>query len=84
MNATNTLTLNHPCAKHVVILDKDNNVITKIITYNIETKEADVYDTNEDGSAKINGDKLVTKKVILEGSRLLFRVYPEKLKESNV
>jgi hypothetical protein len=49
MNLTNIITSEHIISNYLVIVDQDNNPISRIQSYNIETKEAVRVVTGPDG-----------------------------------
>lgn len=51
-NKTDIITQDHPFASHIVVVDENDNVINKIISYNNKTKEAEVYAVDEKGKVK--------------------------------
>lgn len=69
MNLTNVITAGHPGSAFMVVVDKAGKEIKGVISYNIETREAVVYELDEAGM--ILKDKK-TKQVVLRGSKLMF------------
>ena len=80
---TNIIDMYHPIAIHTVILDKDDKPISLIKSYNIDTKEAEVWRVKPNSWKSTNGVKSVSiqedengkpicDKVVLEGSKLRF------------
>jgi hypothetical protein len=78
---TDWLEIGDPLAPLAFILDKDENIISKVFSYNIVTKEAIVYEVNENNHLVLDKYGEPKKnKVVLEGSRLVFRKTPITLK----
>lgn len=74
---TNVITQDHPIAPYVIILDENDEPISFVRSYNIDTKEAEIYRTEPSGKiGKVvideNG-KVIFDKVVLNRSKLRFK-----------
>lgn len=82
---TNIITQDHPVAPYVIILDENDNEIGLVKSYNVDTKEAEVYRASNRTTSIVNNvhvmggidldenNKPIIDKVILHGSKLRFR-----------
>lgn len=83
MELTPVINLKDFISHRVVIVDKNNKKINHILSFNIETKEAEVYIMDDYGIPKFDWiddrrsffdgtKKYYTEKVILEGCKIMF------------
>lgn len=74
---TNVITQDHPISPYVIILDENDEPIGFVKSYNVDTKEAEIYRTESSGKVgKVVTDengKAIFDKVVLHGSKLRFK-----------
>lgn len=74
MNYTKVITQDFPRDKQVVVFDAEGKIIQGFKSYNTETKEAEVFVTDEAGNIQHDGMEPKTEIKVLEGSYIQFRV----------